>query len=1042
MKASPERYPCVVLRPLALTIVACLLAAPVARSQETDRPPDQGGFTYQMGIPSLMRAMVGAEYLTYRPAGARDLGGLINVGGMRILGHPIVGLAGLGAEVYGGGRAHQGDFGARGYFVIPTLRIGAGLDYDIVSDERDFILKMDLPLRRGGIVGHGSAMTLRWLPTRGQTFTAGISLPFGDPEAGRTRAQFDYVKMDARRPHRLTAAGPEGGDPIPWHVTLAFLDERAHWIAELTQPFAEYEGADAAAAMEPRIRLLREHMAAKDDAFPNGHTLNEEIRVYHQTLDWAFSMADSGAVIPAGQSTARGRRIAAEARRILLDDVIFRYNYLVGQVKKKDTLSGMVAVAQANFARGLFSSDTLDRKRTERHLLVFQSLCAAMEENRAALSRRWRSGRYVWLPLQYGLTPQEHDTQVELDRILERATRHEFTPGNRVWYIVNEEFQSEVARSVHAAEDYHVLWIHDVPGFYHGKPDAIAYGHVCNYLSALTERVRAYDRAGKIPEYFIFLDQHFFEATKGRLWMSLLEDPMRHHLRLPKEFAAWEAEVARLQEDLRKAVNESTVLQVEKSQYGDDWLYRRIRVHVNITNPADFSFYSTKVLGKLPVSDNHMRDHRKIVFYDVTEDDPYRGMVMFTGMGLGEHYTGSTWEDRALMLVGPAALETKNAARVLLQTQGFRDDQIPFPLRAGRKPASYEAAVNAEVGAAPIYASGRVVELHNETGFTPKPLSVAKGVLYSLMPPGSIVKVPDSLWQSYLYASLMAGSALRGCRALVIAPSLRAAPSSGPAQMARANGLMKGIVVFGNAMDDYMAREGGILRAGLYAPKQGTGDIAGRMRQAVSHDKSAKGSWKERVYHLDPAVETVALNAGTELAEMGYRPSYLVAKDSLLSPKLHMKANFFASARVWDDLMSRPEWAGLLEDYIRYLALQQGAPAQGGTESRDVRAVPPELKRKLKALLSDYVAGLTPDQRKEIICYMTVGSANMDYRSQVLNGEVMVTIGGTASLEGVIDFMLIAGLCEWPATPEGVDALIPPPGRVMRRLSSFVKVAL
>src|SRR4029078_1773131 len=136
-------------------------------------------------------------------------------------------------------------------------------------------------------------------------------------------------------------------------------------------------------------------------------------------------------------------------------------------------------------------------------------------------------------------------------------------------------------------------------------------------------------------------------------------------------------------------------------------------------------------------------------------------------------------EDRALMLVGPAALETKNAARFLLQTQGFRDDQIPYPFRVKQKSASYDAAVKAEIGAAPIYASGRVVELHNETGFTPKPLNVAKAILYSLMPSGSIVKVPDSLWQSYLSASLMAGSALRGCRSLIIAPSLRAAPSAG-----------------------------------------------------------------------------------------------------------------------------------------------------------------------------------------------------------------------------------------------------------------------
>ena len=98
MKASPARDPCVVFRPLALTIVTCLLAASVVRSDETDRPPDQGGFTHQMGIPSLVRTTVGAEYQSYRPDDAHELGGLINFGVMRYLGHPIVGLGGHRSE--------------------------------------------------------------------------------------------------------------------------------------------------------------------------------------------------------------------------------------------------------------------------------------------------------------------------------------------------------------------------------------------------------------------------------------------------------------------------------------------------------------------------------------------------------------------------------------------------------------------------------------------------------------------------------------------------------------------------------------------------------------------------------------------------------------------------------------------------------------------------------------------------------------------------------------------------------------------------------
>ncbi len=1020
-----------------MAVASLLLFPSVAGAVDpTDRPPDKGGFTHAMGIPSHLRATVGVEYQAYKPSTDYQNGGLINAGITRYIGNPMVGIAALGLEGYFGGHAQQADLGVRALFSVPSLLIGAGVDYDAQAGESDFILKLDIPTRRRGIVGAGSSLTLRWLPTRDQTFTVGLTLPIGDPDAGLTRPQSDYVKMDSRKPQRLEAAHLANVDSTLFQA-LDVLRLRARWVQELTQPFAEYGGADAAEAMAPRIKELREHMAATDALFPNGHTVNEEIRVYHEALDRAFSIAESGRPLAPGQSTEAGRRTSQVAKRILLDDVIFPYNYLHGQLKKKDTLSGLIAVAQTDVARALLASrNYADDEQAKRTFFVFQALCDAVEDNRARLSERWGDNRYVWLPLQYGLTPDEHDTQAEIDAVIERATRLSFTPANRTWYIVNEEFQWEMARSVRLAEDYHVLWIHDMSGVnHHGEPDAISYEQVKNYLLALTERVRAYDDTGKLPLYFIFLDQLYFEANKSRLWMDLLEDPMHHAVRLPREFDAWEAELARLQADLRRAVDESLLLQVEKTQYGEKWLNNRIRVQVNITNPADFSFYSMKIIGKMPIPDNNMRDHRKIVFYDVSEDDPYRGMAIFTGMGIGEHYTGATWEDRALMLQGPAALATRDATHALLKTQGFTDEQIPFPFRLLPKAADYDAAIEREVALLPGYTSGNVIELHNDTGFTPKQLSVGKCVLYSLMPPGSIMYVPDSLWQSYVYASLMAGSALRGCRSLVISPSLRAAPSSGTPQMARANGLMKRLVVFENEMDDYMEREGGIMRVGLYAPRHGVGDIAGRIRQAMDIDVP----WADRVYHFSPELGEVAAGAPGYLDAIGYKPEYLTAKDSLESPKLHLKANFFASTEVWDDLMSRPEWAGIFEAYILYLAGQQGAPQD---EERNVREVPEELAQRVSDLLQGYFGTLPPEQRATMVTYLTIGSSNMDYRSQVMNGEVMLVLSGLKGLAGVFDFILLGGQCEWPDTPEKVDELIPPPGWFWRKLSAFVKVAI
>jgi hypothetical protein len=68
-------------------------------------------------------------------------------------------------------------------------------------------------------------------------------------------------------------------------------------------------------------------------------------------------------------------------------------------------------------------------------------------------------------------------------------------------------------------------------------------------------------------------------------------------------------------------------------------------VHVHITNQPDPTFWSDQVLPLVGMPDNILRDHRKIVLWDITEEDPARGGMMFTGMGVGEHYGGALRED-------------------------------------------------------------------------------------------------------------------------------------------------------------------------------------------------------------------------------------------------------------------------------------------------------------------------------------------------------------------------------------------------------------
>ena len=112
-----------------------------------------------------------------------------------------------------------------------------------------------------------------------------------------------------------------------------------------------------------------------------------------------------------------------------------------------------------------------------------------------------------------------------------------------------------------------------------------------NYLQTLTRKVRAYDEVGGMPTYFILIDQHYYELEKARRWMNVLERPLGD---LPKlEGFEWMTDsLALLQADLREAVASSSRLQEDAMRYGEDWLANRIKVQVNVTNPADISYWA------------------------------------------------------------------------------------------------------------------------------------------------------------------------------------------------------------------------------------------------------------------------------------------------------------------------------------------------------------------------------------------------------------------------------------------------------------------
>jgi hypothetical protein len=174
---------------------------------------------------------------------------------------------------------------------------------------------------------------------------------------------------------------------------------------------------------------------------------------------------------------------------------------------------------------------------------------------------------------------------------------------------------------------------------------------------------------------------------------------------------------------------------------------------------------------------------------------------------------------------------------------------------------------------------------------------------------------------------------------------------------------------------------------------------------------------------------------------MGFEYEYLSEHGAEGGPKIHMKADFAASADAWNRLYAHPKLADVAEAYIRYLAQQLSASTDDERDP-DVRAMPRELKRKWFELIEDLVKSTPPEELDELVYYFTAGSMNMDYRSIVLNGEVMVVLAGWQSLYGFLDFLILPGLCDWVETTDQIDAAIPPGGWFTRWASGLMKLAL
>ena len=1003
-----------------------------------DTPLSDGGLIKSMGMPPRFKPFVSISGGSLKFGDENEAAGYLTLGVFKDLVSPTYAAVRFGLEGYGGPTENGFNGGARALLQLPFLRIHTGMDYNITEDSWDWMLSLVHPIRRGGVFGRGSSFRVDWWPGRGNSFQIGFQVPL-IPHQGKTRTRTTKYRI----PGKKVSAPAYRPEDDALAGALLNVRDTAHWINRLTTPFLDFGGnrEDAMEAYVATIGKLKTHLAKTDDLFPEGRSSLAEVRAYHDELDRAFSIAESGKSLDLGESTARGRELASAAKAVLLQEVIFPYNRLLGQMKKNDSVMAFSVPARAAFANRL-AGYALPKDQQVAAKGIFEELLQSLERIRAFNRKEWKDSRYAWLPLQLALRAEEHDTQEEMNNLIGRAVGEGFTRGNRVWYIINEQFQWEVARMVRSAEDYHVLWIHDVRSVDGaGNPDEMTFLHLTNsYLETLAERVRHYDETGKLPVYMIIQDQMFFENNKSRAVHKILQDPLG--FKIPRKIRKGAEKyqymidgLADAQAELRAAVAGSKRLQADAARYGKKWLENRVKIHINITTPADESYWTQWMIPIVGLVDTPIRDHRKISFYDVTEEDPYKGMGAYSGMGLGEHYTGGTWEDRGVLVQGPSLISLKRACYDLLRSQGFKENEIPYPLRPKPRAPDYDARVRAVASSEEGDAPG--LQLHNTIGWGPKPLSVFKASLYNLMPAGSALVVPDFLWTNPFWESMLVGSGLRGGRAFIIAPSVLAHPSAGNevgkepgAVLSVSQEILARMIVFQQLMKDELAAAGGMIKTGLYEHELDVKDLPGLAKLAL--ERAGRNPFLREQFNMHPSVRQRVMELDDVLED--YQWSHLFDDASKRHAKLHMKVNYFSSKEGWD-ILSQPGMADVFEAYFKERAEQ----LQNPLTYNDVRVSSDRLTSATNEVWDEWLASHDEEARERAIFYMTVGSVNQDDRAMFLDGEVAYIVAGPWATVGLLDMVMLLATANWVETLEELEEYIPTYGGFVRSMGRWMR---
>lgn len=882
-----------------------------------------------------------------------------------------------------------------------------GVEYSF-RDQKVYlkITAMGAP-RRGGILGIGDRVRLDYIPATG-SIQLGLAVqePFGTYRANRPRNRHTHLRKE-----RIPKLKDLPQELIPHE----HLDQLKTSMANLDL------------LMSPRLSLLdpsshrskkkfdKKASVIKSILQRTGRSFPEEDALYHETLVKAFMHTANG-------DSEAGNNLARAAERIMLQQVIVPTNRLFGRMKKPMNLSGFIADALLDFNVVLGRSH-LESRQKDAALEVFRTILLQADSIVRGQKKRWHDSRLVWLPLNYGLRPDQYDSQEEMNGIMETVLGMEFTCGNDIGYLFNDNFYSFYKDLLLDTQHYQVTIVHDLRNKTGKSYDQVSWSLVADgYIQAFINAIEEMDRGERdyLPQFFLFHDEHYYRLNHSGKIVTFLEH-LYEEKPVKLEDTALQKHVRQQQGALQKAIAASSSLR----RLGEDYVRKYLKVHVNVTHQFDPTYKE----------DTIMRDHRKLAFRDIFEEKPESGVAIITGEGIGEYYLGPTWEDRSLILRGPDLVKIKSETRELFLSQGFSDHEVPYFLQERPFPVVYEHKCNDLVKRG--WTTNALTTM-NRTGFRRKDASVARFALYNLMQPGALLLIPDSIWTSDYWASVLVAAALRGLNVYVMAPSQECAPSDAPPTLelmrqALAT-MMRSIDVLGSEME----QAGGSLHVGVFDSNYDVCNALDRAEAFLRMDNSP--IFAESGFTFGPSIRQAFAEEAERLAARSDSVVHLTEYGEDRKTKFHQKTQFLATKEGLE-ILKRPEWSTFLEKYLEYHRNRCQDP------ERNIRGICPDWLRTtgdtssvpLVQSFEEGLAALDPSSLERVAYFVTVGSQNQDRRSMLLDGEVMVTVAGYESLVTLLDFAFYLNVAHWLKTGEDVNEFYPRGGGVLKTIARWIR---